>query len=213
MSFYKKREFNRRKDSAFLSIISIFLSLYTAFSVVSFSAGAESVRGSVVRLHILANSDSAVDQNIKIKVRNTLLEKGVLEGECETAEAAAEYYCKNTDELKKIAESVLKENNKDYGARVIIGKEYYKTRRYGDLTFPAGVYESVRVILGEGKGENWWCVMFPPLCIPVADGVEGDKKKAEKYLTKKGEEIVCGDYVVKFKLLEIYEELKSKTRE
>ncbi len=211
MSFYKKREFNRRRDSAFLSIISIFLSLYVAFSVVSFSAGAESVRGRVVRLHILANSDSAADQNIKIKVRNTLLQKGTLEGKFETAEAAAEYYCKNTDELKEIAENVLKENNIEYGADVVIGREFYETRHYGDLTFPAGEYTSVRVILGEGKGKNWWCVMFPPLCIPVADGVEGDKQKTEKYLTEKGKEIVCGDYVVRFKLLEIYEELKNRT--
>lgn len=213
MSFFKNREINKRRDAMLLSVTAIFLSLYFAFSVVLFSAEASSVRNSVVRLHILANSNTEIDQNVKLKVRNALLQNN-LNGHkgFNNSQEAAKYYSKNTTELKNIAEKVLKDNGMDYSVNVLVGKEFYKTRTYGDLTFPAGEYTSLRIILGEGKGENWWCVMFPPLCIPVADDVDCNETECEKYLTKSGNELVSGDYVVKFKILEIFEELKNKTK-
>ena len=122
-----------------------------------------------------------------------------------------EYFEESKNELLNTANETLKENNCDYNAEITLGTEYYTTRQYGKLTFPAGEYTSLRVVLGEGKGENWWCVMFPPLCIPVAGDIEADENKTADVLTPGGEEIVSsnGKYVVKFKLLEIYEEIKQ----
>ena len=124
---------------------------------------------------------------------------------------AVEYFELSKDELLETASDVLRENGFDYDVKVYLEKEYFETREYGELIFPAGEYTALKVVLGEGKGRNWWCVKFPPLCVPAADDIEV-KNNTEDYLTESGNEIVNGGkkYIMKFKLLEMYEELKSK---
>lgn len=211
MSVFKYKAFNERRDKLFISIIVSFAVLYFAFSFTCFSASAESVRSDVVRLHILANSDSEKDQAVKLLVRDALLKSNneLLSSDI-TTENAEVYFIKNKDELLKIAEKTLTENGFDYNVEISLDKEYFSTRRYGELIFPAGEYTSLKVILGEGNGHNWWCVMFPPLCVPAADDVETNNKTTE-YLTPMGEKVVNGGnkYIIKFKLLEIYEELRK----
>lgn len=201
-----------KRDRIILSLFSGALSLYIAFSCTYFAGAAQSVREDVVRLHILANSDSEKDQNIKLKVRDELLEKNTLIlSDGVNQDNAVEYFELSKDELLETASDVLRENGFDYDVKVYLEKEYFETREYGELIFPAGEYTALKVVLGEGKGRNWWCVMFPPLCVPAADDIEV-KNNTEDYLTESGNEIVNGGkkYIMKFKLLEMYEELKNK---
>ena len=214
MSLFRYKTFNEKKDKLLLSVFATALALYVAFSCTYFAGAAKSVRDDVVRLHILANSDSEIDQAVKLKVRDALLKtnaslltKGV------NTDNAPLYFEVSKDELLETAQNVLKENGFSYDAVITLEKEYFETRKYGELTFPAGEYTALKVVLGEGKGHNWWCVMFPPLCVPAADGIETDENTAD-YLTENGEKIVSGGnkFVVKFKLLELYEELKYKIK-
>lgn len=210
-----KKSFNQKKDRLLLSVFSSALALYIAFSCTYFTAAAEGVRENVVRLHILANSDTQADQQVKLKVRDALLQKNTALLTCGVnTENARLYFEECKDELLQTVKEVLAENGFTYGAKITLEKEYFETRTYGELTFPAGEYMALRVVLGEGEGHNWWCVMFPPLCVPAADGVEADSKNTADYLSPGEDDLVNGGkkYVIKFKLLEIYEEIREKHR-
>lgn len=212
MVFYTYNAFKVKRDKIFLISLLIGFVLYVAFSITYFASASGEIRENVVRLHILADSDLQVDQEIKLKVRDALLEKNTeLLSDKVTPENAEEYFESSKEELEKCANEVLKENGADYKATITLGKEYYTTRVYEDLTFPAGTYTSVKVILGEGEGKNWWCVMFPPLCVPVADGgIETDEGvELEEYLDESGKRIVAskGKFKAEFKIVEWYERL------
>lgn len=212
MSIFKYKAFNERKDKILLSVVAVAISLYMAFSCTYFTASAQTVKDDVVRLHILANSDSETDQGVKLKIRDALLQTNAsILSDDVTKENAKEHFEKSKDILLKTAKDTLEENGFDYEVKITLQEEYFNTRTYGNLTFPAGQYTALKVVLGEGKGKNWWCVMFPPLCVPAADGIETNENTAD-YLTQSGEKIVNGGekYIVKFKLLEIYEELCNK---
>lgn len=212
MSIFKYKAFNERKDKILLSVTAIAISLYMAFSCTYFTASAGAVKEDVVRLHILANSDSQIDQEVKLNVRDALLETNAsILTDSVTTENARKHFEDSKEILLKAAENTLQENGFDYDVKITLQKEYFETRAYGSLTLPAGQYTALKVILGNGEGKNWWCVMFPPLCVPAADGLETNENTAD-YLTEGGEKIVNGGnkYIVKFKLLELYEELRDK---
>ena len=158
-----------------------------------------------VRLHVLANSDSEQDQALKLKVRDELLNT-VKEYSVNSKEEAIEKIEENKEYLIKIAEDVVKKEGKAYPVDIEIGKEYYQTRYYEDFALPAGEYTSVRVIIGEGEGQNWWCVMYPPLCTGAAIGYD-DEAYLEVGLTKGQYNLITenqsGECKIKFKLLEI----------
>ncbi len=213
MKKLKEKSLNIEKDKILLSVVSIFLSLYLAFSFTSFACACGSLREDVVRLHILANSDSEIDQQIKLKVRDALLKKNIsLLSDRVTKENAHIYFKESKNELLEETLKILKENDFKYGATISLEEEYFETRQYGDLTFPAGKYLSLKVVLGEGKGKNWWCVMFPPLCVSVCGDIKDDKEKAAEYLSPKEREIISDGkkYILKFKVVEIYEKLKHR---
>lgn len=212
MKTYTYNAFKEKRDKIFLIALIIAYILYCAFSITYFSSVSGEIRENVVRLHILADSNSEIDQNVKLKVRDALLEKNIqLLSDKVTPENATEYFKNSKDELEQCANEVLKENGLNYKATITLGKEYYTTRVYEDLTFPAGVYTSIKVILGSGEGKNWWCVMFPPLCVPVADGgIEtSDNVNLEDYLNEDGKRLVSsqGKFKVGFKVIEWYEKL------
>ncbi len=209
---YFQKASNERRDRIFLSVVAMFVSLYSAFSLTAFACAAQNVKNDVVRLHILANSDSEADQSVKLKVRDALLEQNTkLLNSGVSKDNAYIYFVESKEILLDTAEKVLKDNGFNYGVKLTLENEYFETRRYGDLTFPAGEYLSLKVILGEGEGHNWWCVMFPPMCVPVADDVNVDDRKTEEYLTDDGNKLINGGnkYVMKFKILELYEELRE----
>ncbi len=180
-------------------------------STVSFAKDCREVRDNVVRLHILANSDSEADQKVKLLVRDALLESGakIFSGAV-TVNDAAEYLEEEKDVLVRTAEKVLSENGFCYGATVELVKEYFTTRTYGEYTLPAGEYLALRVKLGNANGHNWWCVMFPPLCLPAAS----EETDVHIAIGDKGAEIVKGGakYEVRFKLIEVYESVKEKLK-
>lgn len=137
------------------------------------------LRGSVLRLHILAESDSERDQQLKLYVRDALLESGILDGADSLAEAEA-IAAEKLPEIERIADSVLRANGCCLTASAELTDTEFDERTYGDITMPAGTYRALRVKIGSAQGHNWWCVMYPSLCIPAACEVVDDKKEELK---------------------------------
>lgn len=143
----------------------------------------DKLRGSVLRLHILANSDSDRDQQLKLKVRDELLKSGIFEPakSLSEAESIAET---SMDEITDIAEEVLRENGCADKVTAELADVDFDDRTYGDITMPSGRYSALRIKIGKAEGHNWWCVMYPPLCLPAAceadDGSITDDKTAEE---------------------------------
>lgn len=135
-------------------------------------AGSEAVLAynphNLLRLHILANSDDPADQQLKLRVRDRLLEMtGELFGPIRTATEAEWLVRLHKGELEAVALQEIRSAGKSYGVRLEIGDVYFPDRRYGALIYPAGIYRAVQLVLGEGRGANWWCVLFPPLCLDL----------------------------------------------
>lgn len=177
-------------------------------SVCAMNVESAQIRESVFRLHILANSDSEADQALKLKVRDRLLEvSGDLfthAGSRDEAVAAAEA---QLPLLEREAERVLRENGCADGVTAAVEEAYFTTRTYGDVTLPAGRYTALRVVIGEGKGHNWWCVMFPPLCISA---VSEDEARLDDVLNEQQLDFVEGSpYEPRFKCVELYEQFKE----
>lgn len=132
----------------------------------NFVQGAESVDlSNLLRIHIRANSNEILDQNVKYKIKDSFVEfLTPLVADCDTKQKAIDLINKNSSQLKKIADDILKQNNFDYTSNIKISKEQFPTRVYGDYTIPGGIYDAIIVELGTGVGNNWWCVIYPPLC-------------------------------------------------
>ncbi len=150
------------------------------FAVVRDGRNLDGLRKSVLRLHILANSDSEYDQNLKIKVRDALLESDILAG-ADSLESAEKIAQDNLDRIIETAEDVLSENGCNLPVSAEIADVEFDERVYGDITMPSGEYRALRVKIGSAEGKNWWCVMYPPLCIPAACEVEEDKSAEEVF--------------------------------
>ena len=120
----------------------------------------------VIRLHVVANSDSQEDQALKLQVRDAVIE--ILEeasGEMPTKEEAYAYLEEHLEEIAKAANDVIAAAGFSDKVRVTLLQEEFDTREYDTFTLPAGVYDSLRIVIGEGEGQNWWCVVFPQLCL------------------------------------------------
>ncbi len=162
------------------------------------------IYNSTVRLHVIANSDSEGDQALKLKVRDVIVAR-MSDYNAKSKEEALSYIEEDMDNLKKIAEECIKKQGYDNPVSIEIGEESYPTREYEDFTLPAGKYTSLRVIIGEGSGQNWWCVLYPPLCTAYAIKSEKDDC-IDVGFTKEQYDFITGnnsEYKVKFKLLEM----------
>lgn len=173
----------------------------------TFSKQCDSIRGKMLRMHVIANSDSSYDQELKLKVRDAVLLEGeeLFDGSI-TAADAVKRIAPHIERLEKAAYDVIESNGYDYNVNITVEKEYFKTRVYdSSVTLPAGYYTAIKVVIGEGEGQNWWCVMFPPMCLPGAT----DDCDLEKYLENDEIDVVTGNekYKIKFKIVEILEEL------
>ena len=180
--------------------------------VSSYSDGVQAdLRDNIVRLHIIADSDSGADQSVKLKVRDAVLEEMR-----EMPDISVEKVTENLDKIEETANRVLRENGFDYAARAMYGKFPFPEKTYKSMTLPAGDYYGVRIVLGSGKGHNWWCVMYPPLCMSEDGDMtlseEGAKMlretlNADTYdiITQKNNEVT-----VKFKIVEMAQEIKQK---
>lgn len=200
-----------KKRSIIEISVAVALIISLALPAVGFGSACNKVRGEVVRLHILANSDSEADQAVKLLVRDALLDSGseLFSGEV-TAANAADRLSANADKLKAAAEKVLHDNGFDYGADIRLVNEYFTTRAYEGFTLPAGRYTAVKVVLGSGEGHNWWCVMFPPLCLPAAS----ESTDIDAVLGSDGARLIesGSKYEIRFKIVEVIESIKEKFR-
>lgn len=184
------------------------LVLTILFTFSGFTACCEDIPNHVLRLHVLANSDSSADQSLKLKVRDRILKEsaGMLDGVADK-EHAEKVVSKQIPKLQKAAANEIKRRGYNYPVKVTLTNMYFTTRQYGDVTLPAGRYDALRVTIGSGKGHNWWCVIFPPMCLPAAE-----KKEELKDVLNKDELNVTeshNGYIVKFKTVEVYEQLKD----
>jgi len=163
------------------SLLTFLLFLYVFISAQSYvSAVSANLSDAVFRLHVIANSDSIQDQELKLKVRDSLLEyMNEICSNCSTKEEAISIANNHTRDFQKVAEQTIIENGYNYTVKININNFYFPTKNYGDISLPAGMYDALRVEIGEAKGENWWCVMFPPLCfVDITSSIVPDESKA-----------------------------------
>lgn len=182
------------------------LVLSIVFSALYFSAECKTISESVLRLHILANSDSADDQALKLKVRDEILKKsGELLATASTKEEAEQLTAQQMQVIVDDAQAYVYSLGYDYPVTASLLNMPFNTRIYGDIAMPAGNYDALRITIGEGKGHNWWCVMFPPICLPAAE----EKQELSDVLDDEQLQIVENEpqYEIKFKFVEIYENI------
>jgi len=193
-------------------ILIILLSIYIFISAMSYvSAISESLENNIFRLHVIANSDSNEDQNLKYIVRDKLIEyMNSISSDTKNKEEAILIAKEHTNDFYNIAKQTIKENGYDYDVNVEIGNFTFPTKTYGDISIPAGSYDALRVKIGESKGQNWWCVMFPPLCfVNVSSGILPDesKKMLESELSDEEYSIISdsksNEIKFKFKIIEL----------
>lgn len=172
--------------------------------------GESEIYDSVLRLHVIANSDSEEDQALKLKVRDAILESSasIFEG-CKTRKDAINAICANIKQIEDIALETVKAEGYSYSVSVEIGEEEYPTKSYESFCFPSGEYMSLRIIIGDGLGQNWWCVLFPPMCISAATTTAPDDAFISVGLNKEQYGIITETesptYNVRFRILEVIE--------
>lgn len=158
----------------------------------------------VIRLHVIANDDSIEAQEVKLKVRDEIL-KLIDENNIDSFSNAYDYLEKSMDEIENVARDVLKENGFEYDVFVELGKYEFPSKSYGRLNFPEGEYTAIRVGLGEAKGQNWWCVMYPTLCF-TKDVCEDEVayNELKRSLEEESFSVISGKVQFKFKILELF---------
>lgn len=213
--FTKKFFYSKIKH---LSLVIILLFIYTIICAFSYvNAVSTNIQESVFRLHVIANSNSSEDQDLKYIVRDKVLEyinkfsKTLL-----SKDEIIVFTKNNISEIQKLVEETIYENGYNYSVKLNIGNFAFPTKSYGDISFPAGFYDALKIEIGEAKGQNWWCVMFPPLCfVDVTSGIVPDDSKAtikenlsyEEYnlLSKSTKDISF-----KFKIVEMFQNIGIK---
>lgn len=158
----------------FAKFVSTLLLIAAAFYLGTISSDKQVLSERLIRLHVVADSDSAEDQAIKLRVRDAITAEleSVLEN-LPDVDAAKAYLQEHLPELEQVANDVLRAAGNGCQAVVTLAKEAFPSREYDTFTLPAGVYESLRVTIGSGEGKNWWCVVFPSLCVSATtDGFE-----------------------------------------
>lgn len=192
--------------------LSVGIIVAVVFSICSFAKTSEEIRSDVLRLHVIANSDTSVDQNLKLRLRDYILQEGkdIFDGSV-NVENAVEKIKPRLPELEKSAKNFVKQSGFDYDVKITLSNEYFTTRTYETVTLPAGKYLALRVVIGSGEGHNWWCVMFPPMCVPAAD----KRDEIENVFSEKEIKLVESKpkYEPRFKVVEIYEQIKEAISE
>lgn len=177
--------------------------------------GESEIYDTVVRLHVLANSDSDADQALKLKVRDRVLEiVSPAVADCRTQAEAIAAIGGMMDEINSVAQDVIFSEGYDYPISVEIGEEYYPTTSYESCAFPEGSYVSLRICIGEAEGKNWWCCLFPPLCLSAATE-EADDANEDAFvavgLTGDQYKLITENrspkYKIRFKILETFQRI------
>ncbi len=196
-------------------ILLALLFIYTIICAFSYvNAVSTDIQNSVFRLHVIANSDSEEDQNLKYIVRDKVLEyMNSISSDASSKEEIISIVNDNLENFQKIAQDTVYENGYSYSVKVSVGNFAFPTKTYGDISLPAGFYDALKIEIGDAAGQNWWCVMFPPLCfVDVTSGVVPEESKSiikdnvseEEYalLSKSSD-----DMTFKFKIIEMFQSI------
>lgn len=172
----------------------------------------DEAKDSIIRFHVIANSDSEEDQNLKLKVKNKVIEYLYDKlDKSESLEESRQIIKDNMEDVKKIASQVINNSNYSYDVKVELGRENFPDKAYGNIVLPQGNYEAFRVIIGQGEGKNWWCVMFPPLCFVDESKAqvqyEETEEKLKHQINDKDISEENNNTKIKFKVVEVIKDL------
>ena len=192
----------------FIKAACVALILTIVYTMIPFQAACSDITDDVFRLHILANSDSDEDQNLKLKVRDRLLEYSQsLFEQAKSKDEAEKVVASHLHGFADAAAAEIAAEGYHYGVRAEIKRMYFTTRHYENYTLPSGMYDALRITIGEGKGHNWWCVMFPSLCINTK--TDGDKKTKETLGNREYDLVKNEKQEYKFFIVEFFEKIRS----
>jgi stage II sporulation protein R len=204
---------NTKKGKTMKNLLSsTLILLFSTLFIIMIPTDAEAkIYDDTLRLHILANSDTEVDQELKIEIRDLLLEKyGDELKKNSTVEDAIKAVDRLIPSMENDVSEWIRARGFDYSVRITLTEEWYDTRNYESYTLPAGLYNSLRVIIGSGNGKNWWCVMYPPLCLELACENAPEDTGIINY-TKEEIRLINGNaFTVKFKILELLSDAFAK---
>ncbi len=204
----------QNKKAHRLALCALLLLLGTLLCAILLLYQDSQLYNNIVRLHVIANSDSAQDQALKLEVRDAILSQAEsLCAQSDDRDSARNALEAHQAELTSCALAVIEQAGYDYDVTIHFGKEAYPERNYGTLTLPAGVYESVRIVIGEGAGQNWWCVLFPPLCVETAEAKQtlsqsGFTQSQIRILT----EADNPQYRIRFRAVESFQNWRNRLR-
>ena len=207
-----------KKKLNFIFILTILVFIYIALLSFNYSKAVSSnLSDSVFRLHIIANSDSSADQELKLKVRDNIINyMNTLTSSSSDKKDVISMVNNHLDSFKEIALNTIKENGYNYDVNIEIGNFHFPTKSYGDISFPAGNYDALKIEIGDAIGQNWWCVLFPPLCfVNSSTGVVPDDSKntLKENINSESYEIISegnnsndntSDIKIKFKIIEFF---------
>ncbi len=201
-----KKTISRRFTAELALFTGLLFAVFTSFA--RFDAACDDLRQNVLRLHIIANSNSEADQAVKLLVRDRILSEttDIFSGAAGLADAEKKA-AERLGDIAEYAAETLEENGFGYGVTAEIGNSYFETREYETFTLPAGNYRSLIIRLGKAEGKNWWCVVFPAVCIPAAaQGAElsDSTSKASAEIAEHPQK-----YIMRFKAVEIFEDFKK----
>lgn len=189
-------------------VIGLLAVLFAGLSFYSFSAACEELRPQVFRLHILANSDDPVDQAQKLLVRDAIVEAcGEWFENVDNQSEAKHIAAAHLDTCQQLAQETLRQAGSDDTVRVEITNQFFRTRHYDGFSLPAGRYDTLKIIIGNGEGHNWWCTLYPTLCLPAASSTDA---LSEFSPTQSDLMLHPQDYRLRFALLEWVEELRAQ---
>ena len=193
------------------TIILLLLIIYFFICAYSYAnALSTDISTSIFRLHVIANSDSEEDQNLKYLVRDAIISyMNNLIKKCSTKQEVIYTVNEHLEDFKTVAQNIIYEKGYNYTVNLEIGNFYCPTKTYGDISLPSGLYDALRIKIGKAEGKNWWCVLFPPLCfVDVSSGIVPDESKEiiKENISKEGYSVISeNDYSIKlkFKILEL----------
>lgn len=212
-----------KKKLNFIFILTILVFIYIALLSFNYSKAVSSnLSDSVFRLHIIANSDSSEDQELKLKVRDNIINyMNTLIKNSSNKNEVVSIINNHLDSFNKIALNTLKENGYNYDVNIEIGNFNFPTKTYGDISFPAGNYDALKIEIGDAIGQNWWCVLFPPLCfVNSSTGIvpEDSKNVLKENINSESYEIISdgnnsenttSDIKIKFKIIEFFNNFRK----
>lgn len=197
-----------KKIKIFIPIFIVVLIITTY--ITPFIKTSDKISNDVFRLHILANSDTDEDQNLKLKVRDEVLKSSQnLFLECNSLDEIIKISSDNIEFFKNVAEKCIRENGYNYSVNVYVDKEYFNTRKYDKITLPSGIYNALKIEIGEAQGHNWWCVMFPAICLSAVSDEE-----IYEILDEDEIDLISSNekYEIRFKIVEIYSKIKDELK-